>query len=55
MNTIGNLRLRPMHYYILLSASMEQIIGAALSTLVGIMLPMIQLLTQPELSTFVQG
>ncbi|MDE5655665.1 MAG: sugar porter family MFS transporter [Muribaculaceae bacterium] len=55
MNTIGNLRLRPVHYYILLSASMEQIIGAALSTLVGIMLPMIQLLTQPELSTLVQG
>lgn len=55
MNTIGNLRLRPVHYYILLSASMEQIIGAALSTLAGIMLPMIQLLTQPELPTFVQG
>lgn len=55
MTTIGNLRLRPVHYYILLSASMEQIIGAALSTLVGIMLPMIQLITQPELSTFMQG
>ncbi|MDE6332879.1 MAG: sugar porter family MFS transporter [Muribaculaceae bacterium] len=55
MITIGNLRLRPVHYYILLSASMEQIIGAALSTLVGIMLPMIQLVTQPELSTLTQG
>ncbi|MDE5930755.1 MAG: MFS transporter [Muribaculaceae bacterium] len=55
MNTIGNLRLRPVHYYILLSSSMEQIIGAALSTLVGIMLPMIQLIVHPGLSAAMQG
>lgn len=55
MNTISQLRLRPAHYYILVSASMEQVIGAALSTLVGVIIPMIQLILHPELSAVMQG
>lgn len=34
-------------YWIALVSSMEQIIGAGLSTVVGIMLPMMQLILHP--------
>lgn len=44
-----------MHYYILASASMEQVIGAALSTLVGVIIPMMQLVLHPGLSALMQG
>lgn len=47
--------LRWGHYRVLIVASMGQIIGAGLATLVGIILPMIQLLRHPELSSFEQG
>lgn len=47
--------LRWGHYRVLLVASMGQVIGAGLATLVGIILPMIQLLRHPELSSFQQG
>ena len=55
MNTISQLKLRPIHYYILVSASMEQMIGAALSTLVGVIIPMMQLILHPGLSALMQG
>ena len=55
MITISQLKLRPMHYYILVSASMEQMIGAALSTIVGVIIPMIQLIMHPGLSSLMQG
>lgn len=47
--------LRPRHWYILLVASMEQIIGAALSTIAGIIIPLILLLGSPHLSASEQG
>lgn len=42
-------------YWIALVSSMEQIIGAGLSTVVGIMLPMMQLILHPGLPSAVQG
>lgn len=36
-------------------SSMEQIIGAGLSTVIGVMLPMIQILMHPEMPSAVQG
>ena len=42
-------------YWIALVSSMEQIIGAGLSTVVGIMLPMLQLILHPGLPSAVQG
>lgn len=47
--------LKARDWYILLVGSMEQLIGAALSTIVGIMLPLIALIGSPHLSAFDQG
>lgn len=55
LTQISDLKLRPIHYYILLVCSMEQIIGAALSAVVGIMIPMIALLHGQALSSWLQG
>lgn len=52
---IQDLPLRGRHWYIVLVASMEQIIGAALSTLVGIVIPLLNMIVRPELPSFVQG
>lgn len=52
---ILSLPLSGKHIRILAVASMEQIIGAALSTVAGVMIPMINLVAHPELSSFVQG
>lgn len=53
--TILNQPLRPIHYWIVTVASMEQIIGAALSTAIGIMIPMMQMLLHPQMSPILQG
>lgn len=47
--------LSPRHWYILCVASLEQLIGTALSTVVGIMLPLILLLGTPHLTPTEQG
>ena len=47
--------LRWGHYRVLIVASMGQIMGAGLATLVGVIIPMIQLFRHPELSPLVQG
>lgn len=52
---MSDMPLRGRHYWILFVSSMEQIIGAALSTVVGIMIPMIVLLGYPHLSSPMQG
>lgn len=52
MNTMP---LRWGHYRVLIIASMGQIMGAGLATLVGVIIPMIQLFRHPELSPLVQG
>lgn len=57
MKPISQLPFRPIDIWIVLVSSMEQIIGTALTTVVGIMLPMMQLL-RPEaaqLSSVMQG
>lgn len=43
------------HFRVLIAGSMEQIIGAALSTVVGVMIPMIQLVSSSGLSSLMQG
>lgn len=47
--------LRWGHFRVLIVTSLGQIIGAGLATLVGIILPLIQILRHPELSSFGQG
>ncbi len=43
------------HWYIAGVASMEQLIGAALSTIVGVMIPLILYLGSPSMTAFDQG
>lgn len=43
------------HWYLLCVASLEQLIGTALSTVVGVMLPLILLLGTPRINAFDQG
>ena len=52
---ISEMPLNGRHWYIAAVASLEQLIGTALSTVVGIMLPLISLLGTPRLSTLDQG
>lgn len=47
--------LRWGHYWVLIVASMGQIVGAGLATLVGIIIPMIQIVRHPELTSLQQG
>lgn len=58
MPTSYNMSTMPLtwrHYRILIISSMEQIIGAAMSTVVGVMIPMIMLLRNMNLDATVQG
>lgn len=52
---MADMPLRAGHWHVLAAASMEQIIGAATSTVAGVMIPMMQLCMHPELSPMVQG
>ncbi len=47
--------LRWGHFRVLVIASMGQLTGAGLSTLVGIVIPMLQIVRHPELSAWQQG
>ena len=47
--------LRWGHFRVLIVASLGQLTGAGLATLVGIVLPMIQLFRHPQLTSFQQG
>lgn len=47
--------LRRADYRIVAVSSMEQLIGGALSTVIGVMLPMMQLTLHPELPSWLQG
>lgn len=55
MENMATMPLRWGHYRVLLSASMEQVIGTALSGLVGIIIPLINLVLHPQLSSLMQG
>lgn len=53
--TISDMPLSWRHIRILSVASLGQFIGTALATLIGIVIPMIQLVIHPELSSIEQG
>ena len=60
INSISNITISDMplswrHIRILSVASLGQFIGTALATLIGIVIPMIQLVIHPELSSIEQG
>ena len=52
---IDQMPLKARHWYIFAVASLEQLIGAALSTVVGVIIPLILLLGSPHLSAADQG
>ncbi|MDE6555956.1 MAG: sugar porter family MFS transporter [Duncaniella sp.] len=52
---MSTMPLRAGHFRVLFVASLGQLIGTGLATLVGIIIPMIQILAHPELSAFMQG
>lgn len=52
---LADLPLTGKDWYLLAVASMEQLMGGALSTIAGIIIPLILLLGTPELSAFEQG
>lgn len=52
---LAKMPLRPRHWYIFVVSSMEQLIGGALSTIVGIMIPLIVLCGTPSLTPVQEG
>ncbi|MDE5882688.1 MAG: MFS transporter [Muribaculaceae bacterium] len=53
--TINNAPLTWRHYWITTVASLGQLIGTGLATLVSIIIPLYQINAHPELSSFMQG
>lgn len=53
--TIDNAPLTWRHYFITGVASLGQLIGTGLATLVSVIIPLYQILAHPELSSFMQG
>lgn len=53
--TINNAPLTWRHYCITAVASLGQLIGTGLATLVSVIIPLYQLIAHPELSSFMQG
>lgn len=54
-STSSDTRLTLRECSIVAISSMEQLIGGALSTVIGVMLPMMQLVIHPELPSWLQG
>lgn len=52
---ISEMKLTPAHFTMLAVCSMEQVIGTAMSALIGIVLPMILIIDHHSLSSFLQG
>lgn len=58
MGNTQNIETMPLtwrHYYIVGVASLGQLIGTAAATIAGIIIPLLNIITHPELSTFMQG
>ena len=55
MTDIANMKMTPRHYYIVFVASLGQMIGTSVATLAGIIIPMLNIILHPELSSFMQG
>lgn len=52
---VKDMHLGPRHLWVVFVASLGQLIGTAVATLAGVIIPMINILRHPELSTFMQG
>ncbi len=55
MQNLNNMPLTWRHIYIVTVASLGQLIGTAVATVAGVIIPMMNILAHPELSTFMQG
>ena len=53
--TVANMPLRARHYWIVGVASLGQLIGTAVATIAGVIIPMLNIVLHPELSSFMQG
>lgn len=52
---IATMPLRPRHYWIVGVASLGQLIGTAVATIAGVIIPLLNIILHPELSSFMQG
>ena len=52
---MSTMPLRAGHYRVLATASLGQLIGTALATTVGVVIPLMQIVGRPELSAVMQG
>lgn len=52
---MAKMKLTPRHYWIVFVASLGQLIGTAVATVAGVIIPMLNIISHPELSSFVQG
>lgn len=52
---VKDMHLGPRHMWVVFVASLGQLIGTAVATLAGVIIPMINILRHPELSSFMQG
>ena len=52
---MATMRLTPRHYFIVFVCSLGQMIGTAVATLVGVIIPLLNIILHPELSSFMQG
>lgn len=52
---IATMPLSWRHYYIVFVASLGQLIGTGVATVAGVIIPMLNIILHPELSTFMQG
>ena len=53
--SLSTMPLRPRHFLIVGVASLGQLIGTAVATIVGVIIPMLNIIMHPELSGFMQG
>ena len=52
---VGTMPLRQRHYWIVGVASLGQLIGTAVATIAGVIIPLLNIIMHPELSGFMQG
>lgn len=53
--TLEDARMDWRHFYIVIVSLMEQLTGASMSTIVGIIIPLLNMFMHPEISSVVQG
>lgn len=52
---MATMKMTARHYWIVFVASLGQLIGTAVATVAGVIIPMMNILAHPELSSFIQG